>query len=158
MPNWCEGSIKVRGKRDKVKNFLINGVNRYYWNIETRTSEIVPKDDVVFVKEDEWGATEIEVRDAYIEGTRRAFIDNLYAYLDDEDVCVAGHFRQAWCIDGVDFDKLKDKWDVDFRLYGIERGMEFAQEVIAERGKELEDETFKYGDFIWECPFPYMGG
>lgn len=29
MPNWIQGSLKVRGTYDNVKNFFIKGLNAY---------------------------------------------------------------------------------------------------------------------------------
>ena len=78
-----------------------------------------------------------------------------------QDVCAVLPFRQAWCIDANDYDRLKTKWDVDFRLYGVDCRMGFVQEVVAERGKETMDYSDDYGgydNFVWECPFPRLGG
>lgn len=162
MPNWCEGSIKIRGKKDNVEKFLTEGVNRYSWDFKTNESIRLPKDSCVNINEQD-SYKEIDVWDAYIEGTRRAFIDELHAYIEpkDDEVCVVGAFRQAWCIDADSFDELKNKWDVDFRLYGVDCGMGFSQEVIAVRGGSvvnISDDYGGYDNFVWECPLPRLGG
>ena len=53
---------------------------------------------------------------------------------------------------------LKKDYEIDFRFYGFERGMEFNQEVIIENGELKADNEIIYDDYFWECPCPNMGG
>lgn len=59
---------------------------------------------------------------------------------------------------------LADKYNVDIRLYGIECGMAFVQEVIvhhghdSEKGRIVLNNCIQFEDWAWECPFPDMGG
>lgn len=157
MPNWIEGTMKVRGTKDNIVKFFTEGTNKYKFNYETCEMDLQPKDYISIREYDD--GTEIDLGECYIEGTRRAFIDYCNAYLYDDEECIAtADIRQAWSFEAEDFEALKEKWDLDFRLFGIECGMEFAQEVIAERGKEVVDNCIDYADFRWECPFPNMGG
>ena len=95
----------------------------------------------------------------------------LYKNDDDNNVMVLG-VQQAWTFTGrsSDFDEkalvdIADKYNLDIRLYGIEQGMEFCQEVVVhhkradeEKGKIVVDSFIKYEDWDWECPFPRTGG
>ena len=166
MPNWCEGTMKVRGKRKNVENFLLNGLNKYLFNPKTKEYEKMPKEQAIEITENEYGK-EIDIIDSvYIEGTYRAFVDESRVFFDaeesdDKEIIVVLPFRQAWSIHPEDFDKLKNECGVDFRLYGIDCGMGVEIEVIAVRGEETVCTGGNYGsydDFLWECPFPHMGG
>lgn len=75
----------------------------------------------------------------------------------DKSICVV-EFKAAWAIDPVPYLKLAKKYNVDIRLYGFERGMEFNQEVIIENGEIVKDEEIKFDDYDWECVMPHLGG
>ena len=159
MPNWCEGTMKVRGKTENVKKFLTEGINQYTYNWQTR--EMVRQPKSFMHVEIGNGYTEIDFYDeAHIDDTYRAFIDPCSVYWEDEDktVCVALPFRQAWSIKKEDYVNLSKEYGVDFRLYGIECGMNFCQEVAVENGGVTKDDYIYYDDWTWECPFPYLGG
>ena len=159
MPNWCEGTLKVRGKTENVKKFLTEGINQYVYDWEKKDTIKQPKDFMSV--EHSHGYTEIDFAEsAHIDDTYRAFVDPCSVYIDDErePSCVALPFRQAWSIHKEDFEKLSELYEVDFRLYGAECGMGFVQEITVENGKATQDDWTEYEDWTWECPFPYLGG
>ena len=104
----------------------------------------------------------------HIKDTRRAFItgDSVECYYDneDEDIVACVNVKQAWAFaadDGGDLKKwqeISNEYNVDIRLFGIEMGMEFTQEVIIIRGQKPIVNEKQYEDWMWECPFPNMGG
>ena len=77
--------------------------------------------------------------------------------------------KQAWSFSAQDSDEEKlieiaDKFHIDIKLYGIECGIQFCQEVLVLHGNEEKQGVIKYNNVIqyedweWECPFPNMGG
>ena len=178
MPNWCEGPIKIRGKYENVKKFLTEGVNIYKdtWNGEERISEAVPREKWLAIEEGvknnvtnifrHYNEPDLYTNDwVYIEETKRAFITDFDIDLDKDDdpVVAVANFAQAWGIRPEEFAKLAEKYEVDFRLYGIDGSMGFFEEYeILDNGKTINDlgpkNWLSYSEFKWLCPFPFMGG
>jgi hypothetical protein len=82
----------------------------------------------------------------------------------ESGVCCV-NIKQAWAFDGGSSTKDLERWaeistkyNVDIKLFGFERGMEFAQEVIVLRGRKPITNDVQYEDWDWDCPFPRMGG
>ena len=159
MPNWIEGNLKVRGKYDDVKKYLCEGIQGYYF---TKDFEGVPQSKDKFMSVEDTGDW-IEVSfwgEPHITGTHRAFVEDCTVYLEpsDEDVVAVMPFRQAWSFKAGEFKKLSDEWNLDFRLQGWERGMEFGEDITIVRGEEPKCELLDYDDWYWDCPMPFMGG
>lgn len=172
MPNWIEGTMKLRGKMSDIKRFFDEGIE---------LSGILKEQNKQrgdYIKEnclENELYYEIVGDTPHVIGTHRMFIaeGDYYLYKNDNDnnVMVLG-VQQAWTFTGrsggVDEKALvdiADKYNLDIRLYGIEQGMEFCQEVIVhhkradeEKGEIVVDSFIKYEDWDWECPFPRMGG
>lgn len=161
MPNWIEGTMKLRGKRKDIERFFREGVETnadHNWEDISAQVTIEVNDDVI----------EINFNDKpYISDTRQAFITSDYLYLrgkEDDEVTICVNVKQAWnfCAreDGRDceWDGIAKKYDVDIKLFGIECGMEFTQEVIILRGRRPVVNDKKYENWEWDCPFPNMGG
>lgn len=164
MPNWCEGTIKMRGKRDNILAFFRKGINVYKHNFDDPDNLIVEGRELWY-KETEFGSDiEIEIKeDCYIEGTRRAFLEaqtvDLYG---EETETVTLNAKQAWSFLVDQFVSIAKEFNIDIRGYGIECGMEFCQEfeIVTKDGETTTtiDEVIQYDDWEWECPFPHMGG
>lgn len=160
MPNWIEGTMKLRGKREDIKRFFLEGLEPSTWageinNLSDQVIDNSADDDLDFSFRDE----------PHIKDTRRAFITDDNVYMDDEAGVACVNVKQAWAFDAgrdtEDLDNWKaisDKFNVDIKLYGIECGMEFTQEVIIIRGCRPIVNKKHYEDWDWECPFPNMGG
>lgn len=78
MPNWIEGTMKLRGKREDIRRFFLEGLDPSSW---------VTPGDIKHQVED--NSTEYSLdftfRDQpHIVGTRRAFITDDYAYMEEE--------------------------------------------------------------------------
>ena len=60
MPNWCQGTVGIRGKRDDVLKFLKEGFERYKYDGETNKNVLVSsnifKMDEAYNDEDDWTA------------------------------------------------------------------------------------------------------
>ena len=164
MPNWIKGTMKLRGKRKELYRFFKEGLEASSWAGEVNKLE----DQVKGGCED--GMLWFDFKDEpHIIGTRRAFIidDCVEVHFDnDEEECVACvDVKQAWAFyagnetkDLQNWKDISNKFNVDIRLYGVESGMCFTQEIIIVRGKRPIVNELQYEDWDWECPFPRMGG
>lgn len=175
MPNWCEGTVGIRGKRDDVLKFLKEGFERYRYDRETHKNILVSSDifkrdeayndegDAIFLEVDDIAGTWIWIKD-----TQRAFYDdeqNPYSIVVEKQrngelwICRIP-IKQAWSYREDDWMALSSKYHLDFNLYGIECGMEFMIEVQIIDGKctECKITNTDTGDWSWICPFPWIGG
>lgn len=165
MPNWCEGNIRFRGKQENIKSFLMNEIV-YCEMVDHETVEEKPmiKDDgymVLISKPDHsW---------FYIRNTVRNFLDDdvLEIWLDAEDsndeiiVCI-DNFKAAWSFERCDAWKdFAEKYCMDVKLTGYEKGMLFSQTKTIFRDRTVKDEIKEYkdtADWMWNCPQPNNGG
>lgn len=70
MPNWCEGSLKVRGTKENLTKFILEGLH--------------PADSKKLTV-DEYGRVN-SAASCWIEGTRRGFVKRgLELYMDELD-------------------------------------------------------------------------
>ena len=159
MPNWIRGTMKLRGDRKNIKRFFTEGLEASHWIDEEKL------EDQVTDNSNEYELYMCFQNEPHIIGTRRAFItdDSVTMDMNEETEGIACvDIKQAWSFtDGGNADKWKaisDKYDLDLKLYGVECGMQFVQEIIILRGKNPIDNVIQYKDWDWECPFPNMGG
>lgn len=156
MPNWCEGSLKVRGGASNVKKFIEEGLQPVTYGGE-------PKEKLeVKLLDPEYGYYECHSGECcYIKHTRRGFVDGLgveFEADDNEDVVVVLDAQFAWSIDAEGLRKVSEEFGVDLRMYGFETGMGFNQEVEVIAGEITMNEEYIFSDYRWECPCPNMGG
>lgn len=166
MPNWIEGTMKLRGKMSDIKRFIDEGICSYNFTGEIKK----PKSD--YIKDSSYDDTELDYHifnEPHVEGTRRMFIRDSHIWMNKPEGVCCFNIKQAWSFtahgsDDEDLKTLADKYNVDIRLFGIECGMEFIQEVIvhhghdSEKGKIVLNNCIQFEDWEWECPFPDMGG
>ena len=155
MPNWIEGTLKLRGESKDLKGFFDTVVQppACYFREPYKKEDFIKceygdEDNLVEMKEDAW-----------IEGTQRAFVnEDCFVEFGDgfETVCIP--IRQAWTFVAENWKNISEKYNLDVRLYGFERGMEFSKEVEVIDGKITIDNEKKYEDWDWDCPMPLMGG
>lgn len=151
MPNWCAGTLRVRGKKKDLQNFVLKGLK--------------PCDS--FKKEhaklelDEFGCVDCN-ETCWIEGTQRGFIHGLDVYFEeDEDVSIQTitlDAEFAWAISSEELLKVCQKYHVDMSIYAFEKGMEFNQVIEIINGKILKDAELNFEDYMWECICPNIGG
>ena len=157
MPNWIKGTMKLRGKREDIYRFFKEGLDPSNWpKPEDRENQVI----------DESGENYLDFsfkNEPHIAGTRRAFITDDNVFMEDAEGIVCVDVKQAWAFDASENDLLNwkaisDKYNLDIRLFGIECGMQFTQEIIIIRGRKAIANVRWYEDWDWECPFPNMGG
>lgn len=167
MPNWSEGTFKVRGKREDIINFLKNellgSVQMIFGNNEEGTPTVEHKHREVTIKEDDYDFT-IECKDGFfISGSRRAFIESESICFDfydrhTEHLEIMG-FKQAWAVIPDNYTAASKKYNLDFKIFAFERGMEFTQEIEIIKGEVTKDIVKeKFEDYFWDVPFSEMGG
>lgn len=169
MPNWCEGKLKVRGKKENIMKWLSECVAVMEPDVEKGKplyeALIFKKNvnDVSIAYDAEFDELHIVVkRDAYIAGTRRNFVEKYendfsFGAKDGKDIIVLP-VKAAWALESEPYEELSKKYGLDFRFYGYERGMEFNQEIEVVDGKTTIDREIQYDDYYWECPDPMLGG
>lgn len=156
MPNWCEGTLKVRGTIKDLKNFVLNGLLPV-----TPTGKV--KKTLSLDGEDETSLYISSVPDTlYIKGTRRAFCEPDYIEVSSDEpndkTILTMPFKQAWAILSDNLLEVCKEFNVDIKIQGFECGMRFSQIVEIVNGEIVQDEEIKYDDWEWDCPCPDMGG
>ena len=149
MPNWAEGSLKLRGKKENIAQAL-----KYMF---------CTADNVEIEEDLEIGLFELTTTAPYfyINGTRRAFIQNnkLSFRLDDDYLVIEiNDFNQAWAVEPENYQEISSKFDVDIKIFTFECGMEFTQEIEISKGEIVKNVCYEYDDYQWEVPFSNLGG
>lgn len=176
MPNWCEGSLKLRGNSANILRFFKEGLTSYvgHWNENNEYENIpVDKDKWLEIVDDgdyyEVYLTPVDSAWIHVDNTKRAFIDGRYSIVFDKsspNAVAATDVRQAWDFRADEWIEIANKYQIDIRLYGIESGVGFVRMVdIGYNGglkREITTNEYAkfddYNKFIWNCPFPWMGG
>ena len=147
MPNWIEGSLKVRGKTQNLINFIENVIDNF--------SKLKYNNDIEYSFE-KW---------TYIKNSRRAFINDCVIYINSnkENQTIVLPIKQAWSFIASDGEEkrwvaLANDYKVDIRLQGFECGLEFYQDFAIVNGEIIIDEVKQYENWDWECPMPRLGG
>lgn len=168
MPNWAEGSLKVRGTKENVVKFLKEGFLGYPDTVFSKDDKGNPiylnKHREVEIREDEWETSIFCKGGFYINGTRKAFVEEecIQFYHDDDldryQLEILG-FKQAWAVVPENFVELSKKYNLDMKIFAFEMGMEFTQEIEIINGVLTKDEVHeKFDDYFWEVPFSTIGG
>lgn len=150
MPNLAKGSLKLRGRSE---------------NIVSALKEMLLNDTVTL--EYEYDGTLLKFNNTipyfYINGTRRAFIDQeqIEVWLElEEEFCTVelDNFKQAWSVIPENYQEISSKFDVDIKIFTFECGMEFTQEIEIYKGEIIKNVCYEYDDYQWEVPFSNLGG
>lgn len=158
MPNWIKGTMKLRGKHEDIRRFLDNELEASSWCCEEIDTYVECDINDTFVEY-------TFKNEPHIKGTRRMFVTSSDLYMDkDNKGTVYLDIKQAWSFSARDgeldfWNNIAHKYNIDIKLYGIESGMEFCQEVIALKDSDMViNNVTQYEDWNWQCPFPGMGG
>ena len=151
MPNWCEGTLKVRGKVEDLKRFVLEGLCPVGFLGEEKE----------LLKFNEFDYIETETA-CHIENTRRGFVkEGQYIEFCNEDdetevICLESKF--AWGIDAEQLLQTCKKYNVDMKIYAFECGMEFNQDIEIVNGKIVKNDEITFDDYRWECICSKLGG
>lgn len=158
MPNWCEGELKVRGKKNDIIRFMEEGIQPM-----TPLAESLEKIKFTRGKSSTYVMSTCKRKYLIIEAGR-AFIDNFMIEFenlesDETDIHVeAFPARFAWEIDAEKLHDIAKKYNIDIKILGFECGGQFNQLVEIVDKKIIKNEIITYKDYQWECPFSKMGG
>ncbi len=153
MPNWAEGTLKLRGKTENIVSALKEMLLE---NQGTTLEEEYDGTLLTFKTENDY---------FYINGTRSAFISgkDIEIWLDEDDedfvIIELENFKQAWAASAGDYTEISSKFDVDIKIFTFEMGMEFTQEIEISKGeiiKNIVNENFT--NYSWDVPFSRLGG
>ena len=67
-------------------------------------------------------------------------------------------FESAWNIDTDCLRIISNLYDIDFKIYAFEGGMQFNKDIEIIKGKIIKDEEIRFNNYIWECIDPELGG
>lgn len=168
MPNWAEGSLKIRGPIKNIKRFLDEGIQKKRLNTFGKEMD----EDIVYFNDwsDECGI-EYEyhfVSTSHIKHTSRAFIDPEIVQYGEyteivgkstEDIdTIALPFKQAWRAEAKSFEEISKEYGIDIAIHTFEKGAEFEQDILIKDGKIVKDEIIEYDDYRFESAMPMLGG
>lgn len=151
MPNWCEGTLKIRGDYEAIKRFAAQGIQK------TEVGYEGPEDEEI----------DFHVYDiGHIKGTLRGFVQSECIDIrrcdehPEKGIC-AFKYKEAWAVGVAEWQKISKEYGFDVKIMAIESGMKFVQDILIENGEIKKNTCTDYKgleDWLWECPFPLMGG
>ncbi len=162
MANWCIGVLKVRGKIKDVESFLKNEIKETWWEgvrCFKGTPIIEEGDGEICISPSEKLKGTL-----YLNDSRRChFTSTIEIYHDEVDKETVksfslGDLECAWCVDTRCLIRHSKKYNLDFKIYGYERGMEYNFDFEVHSGKVIKSEEIEFEDYIWECTNPNIGG
>ncbi len=150
MPNWCAGDLRVRGTKENLIKFILDGLNP----IKNICNELEP------LKINENG--EICGGTCHIKGTHRGFVKGLDIYADDLEnegkstIVLSVEF--AWSINPQELLTVCREYGVDMKIHAFERGMQFNQIIEIIDGEITKEAEIRFKDYEWDCICPTIGG
>lgn len=187
MPNWAEGNLRVRGKRENVLNFIqheLVGVQETIntvWDENTLdkdgnpTACNVKRELVPVTIEENCGGESIIIRRPPDTGDTFYFRDSDRQFLFTEDndielyfsegrnlnkdtIVIFEDFNGGWDVDHQYFKTKAVQYKVDIRIFVWELGMCWSAIDTFYRTGRCEFETRQYSDWMWDSPMPHYGG
>lgn len=149
MPNMCVGDLRIRGKKENIKRFLMEGLKVNDINAAIFGDDEDDDFEVYSSKSFELPQTESD----YIKGLS-VCIDGK----DEELKTVAVEMNCSWDIDANLLLKYCKEYSLDMRIYAFERGQRFNRNIEIINGKIIIDKTIYFSDYVWECICPNLGG
>lgn len=146
MPNWCEGTLKIRGTAKRVLAFVKTAFEAGEYMIGDNNGLCL----FVSLKDNAW-----------LKGSKRAFCSG---YIEIETASANGkgvaavHFMQAWNIRTEDLLRLAQETGVDLKIYAFEQGVQFNRDIEIVDGKVVKDEHITFDNYLWDCVCPLIGG
>ena len=176
MPNWAEGNIRIRGKRENIIRYIQENLISVYelqydqWEERPVHLEVSAGGWELLINKDEDTNSCLWFKDS-----KRMFIDydrsdtgNKHTisgeFSDDEkhtkedQVLFLNGFKGAWGIDDEYFRKAAVDYKVDIRLFVWERGMQWSSRSTYFRNGRVEGDSQTYSDWMWESALPNYGG
>lgn len=151
MPNWCEGTLKVRGTKENVKKFVLEGLHPVGFMGEKHER----------LSLNEYGDIDSN-ETCWIENTDRGFVEGVEVYFseyEDDKIFVAiFDSKFAWGIDSSELLETCIKYNVDMKIHAFEQEMEFNQVIEIVDKKIVQDKEIHFENYMWDCICPNIGG
>ncbi len=155
MPNWCEGTLRARGSKENLTEFLKKSLVKQIFE-----PPLFIKEEPVQI-DDELEEIEIPQKTRII-GLGRCFIEADYIFprkiKNSKLYVVAIPCKTSWSFKAETLLDLATKYKIDIRVYGFELGMEFNQDIEIIDGKITKDNCIEFDDYDWDCIMPSLGG
>lgn len=155
MPNWCKGTLKVRGEYDNLKSFLSNALDECSYYGEP------PEGPLLEVTEETPFYADITLhRMAHLKASSRGFVEDTYFLLQKKagKQIIFLEAKFAWNIKTEELQWLSREYGVDLKITAFERGAQFERDIEIVQGFISLDSVKEYQDYAWMCPCPTMGG
>ena len=178
---FCQEELSERANPANIKD---EGARQVEWELDLADSDYDHGDLIatvhndpslcIWFKDSRRNFIEMDTEVPYYwdmenDGETYATTFMFYKLPKESDYCVVFPFMAAWGVDEDYYAEMSKKYKLSFRVYTVEQGMGFFSEFIAENGEvtplssgpNMEKEwnpLNTYGQFVWECPFPFLGG
>jgi hypothetical protein len=164
MPNWCEGTLRVRGKGKDIQDFF--GEN--LMEIDTVEDNegirnVITPIKNLWIDRGSYITFNFESGDLWFSETNRMFTcgcKHISFEKDDMEIIVshAIQIQQAWSIQSDYLQRMSEKYNLEIKILAFEHGNEFAQDIYIKNGELIKDEDIEYDDWTFDCPCPLLGG
>lgn len=153
MPNWCKGSLRLRGLGAEIVKFITEGICDSEKHIE--------KEDTYFEFQTESDNT------LYINKTDRCFVESAYVCLEQSDMesiqsVALASCASAWAWELEDIIHICTTYHIDVAITAYDKGREFRQDIMVLYNKGnprvLKNQYTEFEDYTWECESPCLGG
>ena len=162
MANWCNGPLKIRGKTENVLKYLNEKIGGYKFSLnkhddleyETAAQNELMKATANPLYQVNRIGEFINTRRCYAQSNPDGFRvehDNMLNVIFTDVEC-------AWTFDIDGFVALSKEYEIDFKFFGYERGMEYNQDIEISKGELIKFEEIQFSDYFWDCREPLRGG
>lgn len=158
MPNWCVGDLKVRGKKEDIVNFIkkeLFVLGGSIFDREYKEPEVIVDKCSIEVPNSNDGLW-------FRNLNRTRFSQSIDLYFDEDDGEILtlnlGEIQSAWGTDTKGLTKISKKYNLDFKIYAYEKGMQFNIDYEVHKGEVIKNDEITYDDYVWECTNPDIGG
>ena len=186
MPNWAEGNIRLRGKKENIINFIQNelvGVEEKIttcWDEDTLengkpTCGHIERILHSVILESNCGGESLIIKRAdntgdcfYFRNSNRQFLfkeDKEFEIyfsegknLNKDTIIFIDDFNGGWDVDESYFKEKAIQYKIDIRIFVWELGMCWSAVDIFYRNGVCECDTKTYSDWMWDSPMPHYGG
>lgn len=167
MPNWAEGTLKIRGQEENILCFLKDGLldigHDEIATDENGVTYLTTAHEKIDYLETTFGLDIVSKDGFYIKGTRRGFIDQstieFYPEENKIEQLEITTLRQAWAAEAKTYAEISRKYGIDIKIFTFEQGMQFTQEIEVIRGNVTKDICRQdYKDYFWDVPYSTIGG
>lgn len=157
MPNWCEGTLRLKGKFANLKRFLTDGLQA----VDLLGNEVDNKYRIALDEPNNFWV--IAENNLHIKGSKRHFVKatdeiELYTENADEDIVLLLPIKAAWIVDYNTLVDISKTYEVHARIHSYEKGAEFEQIIDVQYGELKHYEMITHSNYQWDCDCPLIGG